>query len=72
CNVFCVNDFPGHIPAAQGQAIRSNSAKLNPVPCKVRTHWDDEQEKWYFSVQDIVQILSESRDAILSSIDGLI
>ena len=29
---------------------------------KVRTHWDDEQEKWYFSVLDIVQILSESRD----------
>ena len=28
----------------------------------VRTHWDDEKEKWYFSVQDVVQILSESRD----------
>lgn len=29
---------------------------------KVRTYWDDEQEKWYFSVQDVVQILSESVD----------
>lgn len=29
---------------------------------KVRSHWDEEQEKWYFSVQDIVQILSESSD----------
>ena len=29
---------------------------------KVRTHWDDEQEKWFFSVQDVVQILSESKD----------
>ncbi len=29
---------------------------------KVRTHWDEEQEKWYFSVQDVVQILSESKD----------
>ena len=28
----------------------------------VTTHWDDEKEKWYFSVQDVVQILSESRD----------
>jgi prophage antirepressor-like protein len=28
----------------------------------IRTHWDEEQEKWYFSVQDIVEILSESRD----------
>ncbi|MEA3445437.1 MAG: BRO family protein [Bacteroidota bacterium] len=27
---------------------------------KVRTHWDEEQEKWYFSVQDVVQILSET------------
>jgi len=27
---------------------------------KVRTHWDDEQEKWYFSVQDVVAILSQS------------
>ena len=27
---------------------------------KVRTHWDDEQEKWYFSIVDIVTILTES------------
>ena len=27
---------------------------------KVRTHWDEEQEKWYFSVQDVVQILAET------------
>ncbi len=29
---------------------------------KVRTHWDDKQEKWFFSVQDVVQVLSESKD----------
>jgi len=28
----------------------------------VRTHWDEDNEKWYFSVKDIVQILSESKD----------
>jgi prophage antirepressor-like protein len=28
----------------------------------VRTHWDEENEKWFFSVQNIVQILSESND----------
>lgn len=28
----------------------------------VRTYWDKEQEKWYFSVQDVVEILSESTD----------
>lgn len=27
---------------------------------KVRTHWDDEQEKWYFSIIDVVAILTES------------
>ena len=26
---------------------------------KVRTVWDDEKEKWYFSVVDVVQILTE-------------
>ena len=29
---------------------------------RVRTHWDEDQGKWFFSVQDIVQILSESND----------
>ncbi|OIR24728.1 BRO family protein [Bathymodiolus thermophilus thioautotrophic gill symbiont] len=28
----------------------------------IRTHWSEESEKWYFSVQDIVQVLSESND----------
>lgn len=29
---------------------------------KVRTLWDEEQEKWYFSVQDVVQLLTDSTD----------
>ena len=29
---------------------------------KVRTVWDSEQEKWYFSIVDIVAILTESVD----------
>ncbi len=29
---------------------------------KVRTVWNEEEEKWYFSVQDVVEILSESSD----------
>ncbi|CAC9602575.1 hypothetical protein [uncultured Gammaproteobacteria bacterium] len=28
----------------------------------IRAHWDEENEKWFFSVQDIVQILSESNN----------
>jgi len=29
---------------------------------QVRTHWDEEEEKWYFSIVDVVGILSESVD----------
>lgn len=29
---------------------------------QVRTHWDEEQEKWYFSIIDVVAILTESID----------
>ena len=29
---------------------------------KIRTAWDEEREEWYFSVQDIVAVLSESAD----------
>ena len=36
------------------QAIQLFEAK------KVRTVWDDEQEKWYFAIVDVVEVLSES------------
>ena len=29
---------------------------------KVRTVWDDEQEKWYFSIVDVVAVLTDSAD----------
>ena len=29
---------------------------------KIRTAWNEEQEEWYFSVQDVVAVLSESAD----------
>ena len=29
---------------------------------KVRTVWDDEQEKWYFSIVDVVWILADNKD----------
>ena len=29
---------------------------------QVRTLWKEDEEKWYFSVQDVVEILSESAD----------
>jgi len=29
---------------------------------KIRSLWDEEQEKWYFSVVDVVSILTESVD----------
>ena len=29
---------------------------------QVRTVWDDEKEEWFFSVVDVVEILTESKD----------
>ena len=29
---------------------------------KVRTVWDDEQEKWFFSIVDVVAVLTDSKD----------
>ena len=29
---------------------------------KVRTVWDDEQEKWFFCVVDVIEVLTESKD----------
>jgi len=28
----------------------------------VRTHWDDEQEKWWFSIIDVVAVLTSQKD----------
>jgi len=25
---------------------------------KVRTHWDEKEEKWYFSIIDVIEILT--------------
>ena len=30
---------------------------------RIRTQWDAEKEKWYFSVVDIVEVLTGSSDA---------
>jgi len=27
---------------------------------KIRTHWDDMQEKWYFSIIDVIEVLTDS------------
>jgi hypothetical protein len=29
---------------------------------QIRTHWDDELEKWYFSIVDVVRVLTESEN----------
>jgi hypothetical protein len=40
---------------------KENAIKLfNDV--KVRIHWDDENEKWYFAVVDVIAILTESEN----------
>lgn len=29
---------------------------------KVRTVWDDKEEKWYFSIVDVVAVLTDSKN----------
>ncbi|WP_439259009.1 phage antirepressor protein [Lonepinella sp. BR2930] len=29
---------------------------------EIRSHWDENQEKWYFSVIDVVAVLTESQN----------
>ena len=29
---------------------------------KVRTKWDDEEQKWYFSIVDVCGVLTDSKD----------
>ncbi len=29
---------------------------------KIRSAWSDDEEKWYFSVQDVVEVLTDSVD----------
>lgn len=41
--------------------VKKNSIKLFGSD-KIRAVWDDEQEKWYFSVVDVVAVLTESKD----------
>lgn len=41
--------------------INKNSIKLFGGD-KIRAIWNDEQEKWYFSVVDVVAVLTESKD----------
>ncbi|WP_233244203.1 BRO-N domain-containing protein [Brumimicrobium oceani] len=41
---------------------KENSIKLFEQQ-QVRTEWDEDQEKWYFSVIDVIAILTESKDA---------
>ena len=31
---------------------------------KVRTKWDDEKQKWYFSIVDVCVVLTDSKDYV--------
>ena len=41
--------------------VKKNSIKLFGDD-KIRTVWDEEQEKWYFSIVDVVAVLTDSVD----------
>lgn len=29
---------------------------------KIRSHWDDEHELWYFSINDVIEVLTQSQN----------
>jgi len=39
-----------------------NSAIKHFNQNEIRTHWDDENECWYFSVVDVISVLTESEN----------
>lgn len=39
--------------------MKENAVKIFEQK-QVRTHWDEEEEKWYFSVIDVIEILTDS------------
>jgi len=41
------------------QITKENSIKLFESK-RIRVHWDDEQEKWFFSIVDIIESLTDS------------
>jgi len=41
---------------------KENSVKLFEEK-KIRTAWDDEKEKWYFSIVDVVSVMTDQPDA---------
>jgi hypothetical protein len=41
------------------KGLAMNNVKLFEEK-KVRTHWDEVNQKWYFSVIDVIQILTDS------------
>ena len=45
----------------RNKMVNKNSIKLFGDD-KIRAIWDDEQEKWYFSVVDVVAVLTNSKD----------
>ena len=38
---------------------KENSIKIFEQK-QVRTHWDEEKELWYFSIMDIIAVLTDS------------
>jgi len=51
-----VNSKEKSIGMTKDTAIRIFNEK------QIRSHWDNDQEKWYFSIVDVVGVLTESEN----------
>ena len=46
---------------------RENSIKLFDQK-QIRSSWNEDEEKWYFSIGDVVGVLSESTDQSIGAV----
>ena len=60
--IFAYLDFFSTFAVAKVFTMESDSIKLFESKL-IRTAWDEEQEKWYFSIVDVVAALTDSADA---------
>ena len=56
---LCMSKFIATFAVAKVFTMEDNSIKLFESK-QIRTAWDEEQEKWYFSVVDVIEVLTDT------------
>ena len=66
CGNKVINKRIGNCIGTAGYGLKKSASSYDNIKRfenqPIRTAWDEEKEEWYFSVSDVVEILSESKD----------